>query len=178
MTEVTAIVNSIEGSDTYRIIQEGLADGNAAGRSEARLRLGSLVAQELQSHARYNIDPGSLPRGMDPVEYFLGENRQGYCMHFATAGALILRQMGVPARFVSGYVVEPGQFQRTTGGYGARVKDDAAHAWVEIWLEQAGWVPVEMTPGYGEAVAVMAVQNQQNSFSPPRSRIGTNRINK
>ncbi|MDE6517667.1 MAG: transglutaminase-like domain-containing protein, partial [Acetatifactor sp.] len=162
LTELTRIVNSIESSDTCRTIQEGLTNGNAAGRNEARLRLGNLVARELQSLARYNIDPGSLPRGMDPVEYFLGENRQGYCMHFATAGALILRQLGVPARYVSGYVVEPGQFRQMAGGYRASVKDDAAHAWVEIWLEQVGWVPVEMTPGYGEAVAAMATQNQQN----------------
>lgn len=162
LTELTQTVNLIENSDSCRMLQEGLEDGNVAERNDARLQLGNLVARELQNRASYNIDPGSLPRGMDPVEYFLGENRQGYCMHFATAGALILRQLGVPARFVSGYVVEPSQFRQTMGGYGASVKDDAAHAWVEIWLEQVGWVPVEMTPGYGEAVAVMAAQNQQN----------------
>lgn len=160
MPELTEIVNSLAGTDACMAAREELTNTEAAERNLARLRLGNLVAQELRGCASYNIDPGSLPAGVDPVEYFLGENRQGYCMHFATAGVLILRRLGVPARYVSGYVVTPGQFSRSSGGYMASVRDDAAHAWAEIWLEQVGWVPVEMTPGYGEAGDMAAVQEQ------------------
>ncbi len=167
MQELTGTVSMITQSDACKTAQKELMDEDVTGRNLARLMLGNLVAQELKSHARYNLDPGSLPRGVDPVEYFLGENRQGYCMHFATAGALILRQLGVPARFVSGYVAKPNEFLRTSSGYRASVKDDAAHAWVEIWLEQVGWVPVEMTPGYGETGTVLSAQGQQEIVLPP-----------
>lgn len=166
LPELTRTVNSLMQSDVCQTAQQGLENGDVAGRNLARLLLGNQVAQELQHLARYNIDPGSLPKGVDPVEYFLGENRQGYCMHFATAGALILRQMGVPARFVSGYVVTPDQFRKTSSGYRVSVKDDASHAWVEIWLEQVGWVPVEMTPGFGETGTVLTAQGQQ-VMTPP-----------
>ncbi len=166
LPELTGTVNFLLRSDACMEAKEELKNAEVVGRNLARLTLGNLVAEELRARARYNIDPGNLPRGVDPVEYFLGENRQGYCMHFATAGALILRQLGVPARYVSGYVVPPDQFRKTSEGHMASVKDDAAHAWVEIWLEQVGWVPVEMTPGYGEAGDVLAMPSSGEPESP------------
>lgn len=166
MPELTQVVNSLARSDACMAAREELNNTEAAGRNLARLLLGNLVAQELRGRARYSIDPGSLPVGVDPVEYFLGENRQGYCMHFATAGVLILRQLGVPARYVSGYVATPDQFRQTSEGYTASVKDNAAHAWVEIWLELVGWVPVEMTPGYGEAGDMSLIQEQHHTMPP------------
>lgn len=158
---LTDIVDDIKVSDACRIILERSQE-DAGGRNAARLALGSLVAGELRGLARYNIDPGPLPAGMDPVEYFLGENRQGYCMHFASAGVLILRQLGVPARFVSGYVVQPDRFRQSAEGYQASVRDDDAHAWAEVWLEDVGWIPIEMTPGYEETEIVLAERGQQS----------------
>lgn len=156
--ELTNIVNNIVASDDYRAVRERM-QSKLTGENESRLALSSLVAGRLKSLARYNIDPGPLPRGADPVEYFLGENRQGYCAHFASAGALLLRRLGVPARYVTGYVVQPGQFRRSRYGYRATVRDDTAHAWVEIWLDDVGWVPVEMTPSYEETGTVLAGQD-------------------
>lgn len=164
---LTDIVNEIKSSNACQIILESSQE-DAGGRNAARLALGSLVAGELRSLARYNIDPGPLPGGADPVEYFLGENRQGYCVHFASAGALILRQLGVPARFVSGYVVLPDRFRQSPEGYRASVRDDDAHAWVEVWLEDVGWVPVEMTPGYESTEIVLAGQDQQPVPTPTK----------
>lgn len=60
---------------------------------------------------KYDLQPGTLPWGKDFVEYFLNENRKGYCVHFASAGAVILRAMGVPARYVEGYVIYPEDFE-------------------------------------------------------------------
>lgn len=166
LRELTSIVNDIRASDSCRHILER-PQGDAAGRNAVRLALGSLVAEELGSLARYDIDPGALPWGTDPVEYFLGENHQGYCVHFASAGALMLRQLGVPARFVTGYVVQPWQFRRSDSGYQASVRDDAAHAWVEIWLENVGWVPVEMTPGYEAQEGALAQLGRSESGLVP-----------
>ena len=59
------------------------------------------------------------------------------------------RMYGIPARYVSGYVLEPQLFepsQTEEGMYKAEVSDYYAHAWVEIFLKDYGWVPVEVTP--------------------------------
>ena len=60
---------------------------------------------------RYDLNPGVLPEGNDFVEYFLYENKKGYCVHFASAGAVILRAMGIPARYVEGYVINQEDFE-------------------------------------------------------------------
>lgn len=113
-----------------------------------------LVRDELFRRASYSLELDRLPFGEDVVEYFLFDSGKGFCEHYASAGVLLLRQMGIPARYVSGYVIRPEDFIRkdSTGNgvnveYTAVVKDDAAHAWVEVFIEHVGWVPVEMTEG-------------------------------
>ena len=166
MPELTDMVDTIKTYAEFRTAIEQLEEEDAAVRNAARLYLGSLVASQLRARASYSLDPGSLPRGADPIEYFLGENRKGYCAHFASAGVLILRQLGVPSRYVSGYVVHTGQFTRSGDSYVASVKDESAHAWAEVWLDNVGWVPVEMTPGYDDAGIELPMQGQQSAFQP------------
>ena len=103
----------------------------------------------LQNKAKYTTTPGSVPYNKDTIDYFLFENGQGYCVHFASTAALMYRMYGIPARYVSGYVLEPQLFEPSdteTGVYNAEVSDYYAHAWVEIFLKDYGWVPVEVTP--------------------------------
>ena len=111
---------------------------------EVYLYLGSadVVAQCLAAWAEYDPDTPRPSAGEDFVEHFLTE-RRGYCMHFASAGALMLRLLGIPARYVTGYSVDIPESGTLD------VSDAAAHAWVEIYLAEYGWYPVEMTPGYG-----------------------------
>lgn len=99
------------------------------------------TASYLASAARYDINTPAMERGEDFVTRFLEEGR-GYCVHFATAGAMLLRRQNIPARYVTGYVVNLDRQGRGT------VRDGDAHAWVEIYLDGYGWYPVEMTPGY------------------------------
>lgn len=99
------------------------------------------TAAVLAGCASYSLTVPAMGEGEDFVEHFLAQGR-GYCMHFATAGALLLRMQGIPARYVSGFVC-------TVNGTGpVVVRDSQAHAWVEIYLGGYGWYPVEMTPGY------------------------------
>lgn len=100
------------------------------------------TAQYLAKQAVYDLDVPAMRRGEDFVEHFLAEGR-GYCVHFATAGAMLLRMQGIPARYASGYVAH-----LDVSGY-AKVLDSNAHAWVEIYLDGYGWYPVEMTPPSG-----------------------------
>ena len=127
---------------------------------EYALLLSQAIAYALAEDTVYDQDTPAPPAGEDYVEWFLNESRRGYCMHYATAGALLLRTLGVPARYVSGYVVD---VPRT--GY-AVVPDSAAHAWVEVYLDGYGWYPVEMTPGFeGSGVG----EHAPSDFDPEAS---------
>lgn len=119
----------------------------------------------------YTLKPGSTPRDEDFVNYFIEHNRKGYCAHFASAGTLILRHMGIPARYVEGYAMPfetvLASEEDTSGltyedmydGYSligdstvlsVEVSDAMAHAWVEIYVDGFGWKTIELTPGSAE----------------------------
>ena len=95
----------------------------------------------------YNNNPGALPEyvtdASSMLDYFMLESRRGYCTHFATAFVLLARAEGIPARFVQGYYVS------TQGSAEVTVYSYMAHAWPEVYIEGAGWIPYEPTPGYG-----------------------------
>lgn len=111
------------------------------------------ISAWVRQAARYDAAPGTVPPGKDYVEYFLTENKKGYCMHFASAGVLLLRAAGVPARYVEGYVVSEGDITPETW---LAVPDSQAHAWAEVYVPFLGFLPVEMTPGYGGAIPQQA----------------------
>ncbi len=98
------------------------------------------IAALLDELCEYDPETPAAPDGIDPVVWFLSEGRRGYCMHFASAATLMLRSLGVPARYVSGFTAE------CVPGKQADVPDRAAHAWVEVWVSGFGWYPVEVTP--------------------------------
>lgn len=104
------------------------------------------VSVFLKENAVYDLDVANTPRGEDFIEYFLFESREGYCAHFASSAVMILRYLGIPARYATGYSVPSGDFKRNEeGSYSAVVLDKQAHAWAEIYLDGIGWIPVEMT---------------------------------
>lgn len=120
-----------------------LTDGmGPVERFQAVITAASRTAEVLSTWAVYDPQAPAMEEGQDFVAHFLYEER-GYCIHFATAGTLLLRMQGIPARYVTGYVV-----QLDSRGRGQALDSDA-HAWVEIYLDGYGWYPVEMTPGYG-----------------------------
>lgn len=97
----------------------------------------------LQRHTVYDLDIPPDPPGVDAVDYFLFERRRGFCEHIASAMALLLRAVGVPTRFVTGF--GPGDRNLFTGYYDVRESD--AHAWVEVLYPGVGWVPYDPTFG-------------------------------
>ncbi len=98
------------------------------------------IAAVFQNYFKYSLDPPGLPEGRDFVEYFLSESHEGYCVHFASAAVMLLREAGYPARYAEGYVVP------SSGEGWVDVPDYNAHAWVEVYCGGTGWLPVEVTP--------------------------------
>jgi len=76
-----------------------------------------------------------------PVDQFLFEARRGFCEHYASSFAILMRASGIPARIVTGYF---GGELNTLGNYFI-VRQSDAHAWVEVWLKGQGWVRVDPT---------------------------------
>ena len=85
--------------------------------------------------------PGPEP-GQDGVEYFLFEEKSGFCTYFASAMAVMLRAVDVPTRLAIGYL--PGDPGDNPGEY--ILRDKSYHAWVQVWFDGYGWVDIEATP--------------------------------
>lgn len=143
MKQVRLVAEEVRTSERDFFIIEGRDSVNFD-----RINKAYQVADWMRRNTTYSLELPELPKGSDPVEFFLGTSRQGYCMHYAGASALILRELGVPARYASGYVAGSFIYNTESRMYEAVVPDSAAHAWVEIYLEGIGWVPVEVTKGY------------------------------
>jgi transglutaminase-like putative cysteine protease len=90
---------------------------------------------------RYTLQPGTLP-DRAPFDAFLFERREGFCGHYASSLAALLRAASVPARVVSGY--HGGRWVMALGGEGyLDLRQSDAHAWTELWLPDQGWVAVD-----------------------------------
>ncbi len=81
---------------------------------------------------------------MDAVEYFLFEQKRGYCEQFSSSLAVMARSLGIPARVATGYV--SGEYNPFTGLYEVKASD--AHAWVEVYFPRYGWSTFDPTPSF------------------------------
>ena len=130
---------------------------------DAETAVGKITAA-FTSDYEYTLRPGKVPFEEDYVNYFLLANKKGYCEHFATAAALVLRYIGIPARYAEGYVIDRQDFLSAESVKDENrdewiespyvssfdvsriyIPDSSGHAWVEVFTESAGWVPAEVT---------------------------------
>lgn len=88
----------------------------------------------------YSLTDTSLNKKYS-VDDFLFNRRRGFCEHYASSFALLMRYAGIPARVVTGYM--GGEFNALSGHMTVRQSD--AHAWAEVWLENEGWVRIDPT---------------------------------
>jgi transglutaminase-like putative cysteine protease len=119
-----------------------------ARRPEAKVQR---VIAYLQGSFTYSLNPKRDTRFL-PLEDFLLHSREGYCEHFATAAALLLRGTGVPTRLVSGFL--HGEWNSLGRYFMVRQRD--AHTWIEAYLPDKGWVPFDPTPA-AQAQALVPV---------------------
>ena len=111
------------------------------------------------SSLEYNVEADVPPEGVDAVEHFLFEAKEGVCTSFASAMAVMLRSVGVPARLNTGYL--EGDYDAETGTYLLRVRD--YHARTEVYFPGFGWVEFSATPIGGSTDAVLGVGDAAGS---------------
>lgn len=100
------------------------------------------ISDHVRSSALYDTNTPRMSREYaDFVQWFLTESDTGYCVHFASATAVLLRAAGIPARYVTGYMFD------TVKDATVEVTADQAHAWVEYYDGSRGaWIALESTP--------------------------------
>lgn len=104
------------------------------------------IEQWLETNKEYSLSV-SKPGG-DVVDGFVFKMKRGYCVYYASAMTVMLRTVGVPARFAVGYT--PGEKQEDNEWL---IRGLHSHAWVEVFFPEVGWVPFDPTPGEERRVA-------------------------
>jgi hypothetical protein len=144
--------------EKYLRVPESTSDRTVALARELALGSASTydtiqsIQQWLHDHIGYDLDAPVPPDGADAVDHFLFESQRGFCEQIASATAIMLRTLGVPARIATGYV--PSDRDEIAGVWISRARD--AHAWVEVWFPSFGWVafdPTASVPLAGESPA-------------------------
>lgn len=123
------------------------------------------ISDCLSANFVYSLNPGITPDKKDFVGYFLNENKKGFCAHFASSAVLIFRTLGIPARYVEGYVItsedlydgeivedvdissyiDTSMVDVNLSVVDVEIADDKAHAWVEYYDPDFGWKVFEAT---------------------------------
>lgn len=121
----------------------------------------------LRNNITYNEQIPAPPAGVDPVEWFLFTQQEGYCTYYATSMVAMLRSLGIPARMAAGFA--EGEYDSALGQYVVRERD--AHTWVEVYFPGYGWVEFEPTsaqaPLNREGDDNQPEQNNPDSAPPP-----------
>lgn len=170
-----------EISDEYLKVSVRCRDAVArvcdeAGFAGTEEEIAAQIVSYFDDNYSYTLRPGFYYGNPDYISHFLLESKRGYCAHFASAGTMLFRQMGIPARYVEGYafsyynilengeLVEGAEYSDYYDGYSPigetglieiEIPDAYAHAWVEIYVEDQGWLVVDPTPA----------QNSQEDYS-------------
>jgi transglutaminase-like putative cysteine protease len=126
------------------------------------------IAVDITRYLRINIEYARtippVPAGADPMEWFLFEEQTGFCNYYASAQVLMLRSLGIPARFVVGYA--QGEYDSVSQTYTVRKMD--SHAWPEVFFIGYGWVPFEPTVSQPALILPAGVDSAGRDGLPPQ----------
>lgn len=156
--------------DTYlsvdsnmEIMLEGIFFGDGWESDGTIYSVTERIRDVLESRCVYKEQPEAAPAGSDPVGWFLNKGRQGNAVMYASAAVLAFRVQGIPARYVEGYRV-PESGLAASSGDSVTLTNKNSHAWVEVYLDSVGWVPIDVTPGfyYDTYTLLQMVKRPQN----------------
>lgn len=114
----------------------------------------NFVVRTLWERCEFSKSASRISDDEDYIERFMFEKKKGDSTAFASAAVVMFRSCGIPARYVVGYAAPANLFSgQADGSYMAVLQDDNAHAWVEIYMPDCGWTPVETAPGFAGTIA-------------------------
>lgn len=114
----------------------------------------NFVVRTLWERCEFSKSASRISDDEDYIERFMFEKKKGDSTAFASAAVVMFRSCGIPARYVVGYAAPANLFSgQADGSYMAVLQDDNAHAWVEIYMPDCGWTPVETTLGFAGTIA-------------------------
>lgn len=131
------------GAGTNKKI-DALSGGITRGLGKDESKAAAIEEYLKKGPFTYTLSP-KAKEGLNPMEDFLFGSKEGYCEHFATAMAVLLRRSGIPSRIVTGFV--QGDWSPVGGYYIVRQRD--AHSWVEAYIKGRGWTLFDPTPSAG-----------------------------
>lgn len=114
--------------EAWRVVGDATNTHDAAAKIEAHLRT-----------FPYKTRVAVPPPGRDWVSFILFDSKEGYCDYYATAMAVMLRAVGIPARVATGYVT--GEWDPASQAY--LVSENHAHTWTEVYFPGYGWITFE-----------------------------------
>lgn len=125
----------------------------------------NFVKEIVKNSASYSLRTEKVPQGKDISLWLLNESDTGYCVHFATSATVMLKSLGIPARYVTGYCAY------VEGNTPTTITLDNAHAWVEYFDDNIGWVPLDAVPAdfsvqNGIPQSTLATQNNPEPSMP------------
>jgi len=120
----------------------------------------SAVELDLRSRFTYSLDTSASAGSADPLADFLFVRKKGYCEYFASAMAVMLRELSIPSRVATGFV--GGAPNPLTKWMVLRASD--AHAWVEAWIPGQGWTTFDPTPASGEMESNLGILARFNMY--------------
>ena len=122
-------------------------------------RYATTISALVRNSASYDLNTPEMPAGAEDFAlWFLRESDTGYCVHYASATAVLLRAAGIPARYVSGYLV------RTQANTAVDVHHKEAHAWVEYYIPGIGWTMLESTAPGGDSPVVVTQPTEETTL--------------
>ena len=140
-----------------------------SGGSRTLSEIKTLILDCLADTLHYDENASVHSGKSDFLTYILRQRSGGYSVHYATAATLMLRYLGVPARYVEGYFLSADAAKNFTGGDVIPLTENHAHAWAEYYLDGVGWIPFEVTPGYidEEELSLEVISQQEKSYESP-----------
>ena len=132
------------------------------------------VTEYVRSLHPYDVNTDYPPNGVDFVPWFVTNGKTGICVHYATTTVILLRMIGIPARYVRGYV-DPRSYPGAT----STVYSQQSHGWFEFYVSGYGWIMGDSTPGmdkfakYYDINAVAAAYPEIEDVKFSRTRFDT-----
>lgn len=132
---------------------------NDSGVYENRYNTATEICDYFKRNFSYSL---TVDNGEDSLSGFLYDTKEGHCALFASAMTLALRELGIPARYVTGYVVS-GEYTPVEEGFEYTIREKNLHAWVEVYFRNVGWLPFDPTAsvrGFADAEIIEEIEEE------------------